>query len=91
MKNPYKVLDLPLNATPSQIVKAQASALRTRKYSMKEITEAQTILRKPSSRLAADFTFPILDQEPMSEMVSKIRSKGTDLSKINVNKYNSLK
>ncbi len=91
MKNPYKVLGLPLDATPSQIVRAQAQALRTRKYSMKEITEAQTILRKPSSRLAADFTFPVLDQGSLAPLSSRVKSKETDLSKINVNKYNSLK
>lgn len=57
---------------------------------MKEITEAQTILRKPAQRLAADFTFPILDEEKVIPLASTIKSKDMDLESIDLNKYNSL-
>ena len=48
MKNPYKVLGLKQDASNSDIVKSQIKALKSKKYTMKEITEAQATLRKPS-------------------------------------------
>lgn len=90
MKNPYKVLNLSQNANNSEIVRAMAPALRARKYSQREITEAQTTLRKPASRLAADFTFPILDRGKIQLLTTAIKSKPVDLDSIDENKYNSL-
>lgn len=91
MKNPYNILDLPLDATPLQIVRAQIPALRKRKYSNKEITEAQAILRKPASRLAADFTFPILGSLSVPLLISQAKVNHIDITSIDINKYNSLK
>ena len=91
MKNPYKILNLAQDATNSEIARAQIPALRARKYSMKEITEAQTMLRKPATRLAADFTFPVFDTEKMEPISTKIKSKPIDFDSIDPNKYNSLK
>ena len=90
MKNPYKILGLKQDATNSEIVKSQITALKSRKYSMKEITEAQTTLRKPAQRLAADFTFPILDEDKIIPLASSIKSKEMNLESIDLNKYNSL-
>jgi len=58
---------------------------------MKEITEAQATLRKPAQRLAADFTFPILDEEEILPLSSSVKSKDVSLDTIDQNKYNSLK
>lgn len=91
MKNPYKILGLKQNASNSDIVKSQIKALKSKKYSMKEITEAQATLRKPAQRLAADFTFPILDDEMVVPLTSSIKSRDIDLASLDVNKYNSLK
>lgn len=91
MKNPYKILNLSQDASNSEIVRAQIPALKSRKYSMKEITEAQASLRKPATRLAADFTFPLLDTAPMGQVQSSIKSQEIDFSKIDINKYDSLK
>ena len=90
MNNPYKILGLPQDANASQIVRAQISALKIRKYNMTEITEAQAILRKPSTRLAADFTFPILDEIKAKPIISKIHSVPMNLDKIDPNKFDSL-
>ncbi len=90
MKNPYKILGLDQDASASDIVKSQIKALKSKKHTMKEITEAQTILRKPAQRLAADFTFPILDEEKVIPLASTIKSKDMDLESIDLNKYNSL-
>ena len=90
MKNPYKILGLDQDASASDIVKSQIKALKSKKHTMKEITEAQTILRKPAQRLAADFTFPILDEEKIIPLASTIKSKDMDLESIDLNKYNSL-
>ena len=91
MKNPYKVLGLRQDATNSEIAKSQIKALRTKKYSPKEITEAQATLRKPAQRLAADFTFPLFDEEKTTLLSSSIKSKDLDLDALDLNKYNSLK
>lgn len=91
MKNPYKVLGLQQNATNSEIAKSQIKALRTKKYSMKEITESQAALRKPAQRLAADFTFPFFDEEETTFLSSSIKSRDFDLDALDLNKYNSLK
>lgn len=91
MKNPYIILGLDQDADESQIARSQIVAMRTRKYTMNEITAAQASLRKPATRLAADFTFPAIDKQPMPFLESSIKSKEVDFSIINVNKYDSLK
>ena len=90
MKNPYKILGLNQDASNSDIVKSQIKALKSKKYTMKEITEAQATLRKPAQRLAADFTFPILDEDNMLPLESSIKSKDIDFETLDLNKYNSL-
>lgn len=91
MNNPYTILGLPQNADEKQIARSQISALRARKFSMNEITAAQAALRKPATRLAADFTFPVVEKESLPILESSIKSKDVDFSSINVNKYDSLK
>lgn len=91
MKNPYKVLGLTQDANAAQIAKAQIPALRARKYSPKEITEAQGTLRKPSSRLAADFTFPVLDKGIINPLSTNIKSEDFNFISLDVDKYDSLK
>ena len=90
MKNPYKILGLSQDATQAEIARSQVKALRAKEYSMKEITEAQATLRKPVSRLAADFTFPIFEIEDIQLITSPIQAEEIDWSKIDNNKYNSL-
>ena len=91
MKNPYKVLGLNQDATIAEIARSQITALRARKYNNKEISEAQSTLRKPASRLAADFTFPIIDRGEIKPLSSSIMSEEVDLNSINPDKYDSLK
>lgn len=91
MKNPYKVLGLSQDANATEIAKAQIPALKARKHTPKEITEAQATLRKPASRLAADFTFPILDRGTIAPLTTSIKSEEVDFGTLNVDKYNSLK
>ncbi len=90
MKNTYKILNLKKDTTNTEIVRAMAPTLRARKYTQREITEAQTMLRKPATRLAADFTFPILDRGKITPMTSSIKSKKISLDAIDENKYDSL-
>ena len=59
MKNPYTILGVSQDATNQDIIRAVAMAMRKREYSTREIAEARTILSKPATRLAADFTLPI--------------------------------
>lgn len=91
MNNPYTILGLPQDADEKQIARSQLAALKARKFSMNEITAAQAALRKPATRLAADFTFPIIDKEELPILESTIKSQEVDFSSININKYDSLK
>lgn len=91
MKNPYKVLNLKQDAANSEIARAMAPAIRLRKFTQREITEAQTILRKPATRLAADFTFPIIDRTHIKPLTSAIKSREMNLDLLNENKFDSLK
>ena len=90
MKNPYTVLGLNQNATNSEIVKSQIRALRSKKYTMKEITEAQAALRKPAQRLAADFTFPAFGSIELKPLVSGIKASGASIDALDPSKYDSL-
>jgi len=90
MKNPYEILGIKQDATTTEIVRSQMAALRLRKYTQKEIAEAQATLRKPAQRLAADFTFPIFPNENIEPLVSSIKSKDIKWSSIDENKYDSL-
>ena len=91
MKNPYKTLNLKQDATNTDIVRAMAPALRMHKYTQREITEAQTILRKPTTRLAADFTFPVFEKGTIETLKTKTKNKELNLEAIDENKYDSLK
>lgn len=91
MKNPYTILELPQNANNAQILKAMPLAMRKRLYLNTEIAQASSVLRKPSTRLAADFTFPVFDPfDDMEPLQAKINPEIIDIKSIDENKYNSL-
>ena len=91
MKNPYAILDVPQDANNTQILKAMQIAMRKRQYSNGDIAQARSQLSKPTSRLAADFTFPIFEPynglEPMKAIINP---DIIDINTINDNAYNSL-
>lgn len=91
MKNPYTILGIPQDADDKQIVRSQFDAMRKHVYSQQEVAAAQAALRKPASRLAADFTFPIVELSELPILSSSIKSEEIDLSIINNDKYDSLK
>ncbi len=91
MKNPYLVLEINQDATNQEIIRAQAMAMRSKRYTPREIAEARAILAKPASRLAADFTFPVFtSKKNFDEIQASVKSKGIDINSINPDKYNSL-
>lgn len=91
MKNPYTILGVSQDATNQEIIRAVAVAMRNRIYSTREIAEARAILSKPSSRLAADFTFPVFPKrENIAPVEPTLKSTGLTLDKLDPNKYDSL-
>ena len=90
MKNPYKILGLSQNASQAEIARSQVPALRARIFTPKEITEAQTALRKPATRLAADFTFPVFEADEVSLITLNNHIEDIDWEKFDENKFNSL-
>lgn len=91
MKTAYEVLGLSQDASLAEIARSQITALKSRKYAMRDITEAQGKLRKPSSRLAEDFCFPVLGKGEIKPLTSATKSIEINIDTINVDKYDSLK
>ncbi|MBD5311582.1 MAG: hypothetical protein HDS13_05435 [Bacteroides sp.] len=91
MNNPYSILGVSQDATNQEIIRAVATAMKSRNYSTREIAEARAILSKPSSRLAADFTFPIFHKRKNITMIEPvIRATGITVNNLNPDKYDSL-
>ena len=89
MANPYEVLEVDQNAPMQAIVPAMTKAMQRRKYTMQEITAARAQLSTPAKRLEADFTFPIIDAEPVSTLqVPDI--KDMDINSLDPDKDNTL-
>lgn len=91
MNNPYSILGVPQDATNQEIIRAVALTMRNRKFSTREIAEARAILSKPSSRLAADFTFPIFPKRKnISPIEPSLRATDKSVENLNIDKYDSL-
>jgi hypothetical protein len=91
MKNPYAILEVPQDVNNTQILKAMTIAMRKRQYSNAEIAQARSQLSKPTSRLAADFTFPIFAPfDGLETLKAKISPEIIDVNTINADSYNSL-
>lgn len=91
MKKPYTVLDISQDATNQEIILSVAKAMKNRVYSTREIAEARTILSKPASRLAADFTFPIFPKRCKINLIEpSLKATGISVDSLNPDKYDSL-
>lgn len=91
MKNPYEILDVNQDATAHEITKAVIDAMRQKKHSSSEVAKARAVLSRPSSRLAADITFPVFPAtEEFEEIKANIKSKGLKLDEVDPDKYDSL-
>lgn len=91
MKNPYTILNVPQDATNPQILRAMTMAMKERKYPNTEIAQARAQLSKPTTRLAADFTFPIFEPfDNMKPLQAAIQFDVIDINSIDSEKYNSL-
>lgn len=91
MNNPYSILGVSQDATSGEIIRAVAVAMRKREFSTREIAEARATLSKPSSRLAADFTFPIFPKRKNISLIEPVlRATGITVNNLNPDKYNSL-
>lgn len=91
MKNPYQVLGIAQDATNNEIIRAQATAMRSRKYSAREIAEARVTLSKPATRLAADVTFPIFpDLWEIKPLKATTTPSTLNVEQLNADKYDSL-
>jgi hypothetical protein len=75
--NPYRVLDIDVNATPQDIVRAAGQALRRRQSSAREVAVAQKILLDPVSRKVHEFVH-FIDLGPVLAGVKVKRPKRRD-------------
>lgn len=91
MKNPYEILELPQDANNAQIIKAMPMAMRKKQYSQTDIAHASAQLRKPTTRLAADFTFPIFESyDGLKPLSTAVVLENIDINTIDTEVYNSL-
>jgi hypothetical protein len=79
--NPYKVLGIDHRATKREILQATARALRERKYSGREIAQAQKELMDPVGKAVHDFIHYI-DVKPLLERVVMVRPEPTTTSEL---------
>ncbi len=92
MKNPYVILGIGQDATKLEIKKATLLSMKERKYSIKEIQTAASMLSHPSKRLAADFLFPGKLKSKRPKKISiKNESEPLNLKDISVDSLCSLK
>jgi hypothetical protein len=91
MNNPYKVLNIPQDATKEEIIKGKILAMKEKRFSLQEIQMAEKQLLTPARRLVADFMFPskIKAKRPRL-IVINVEPENFDLSKIDTDKFNSL-
>ena len=92
MKNAYEILQVPQDANKIDIVKGQILAMKSGKYSSRDIAIAQKQLTTPSQRLAVDFTLPVYEKITTAAIVNtKIKIQVIDINKISPNQFDSLK
>ncbi len=75
--NPFKVLAIGSNASKKEIIQASARAMREKKYSGRELAQAQKMLLDPVSRAAQEFLH-CLDIAPLKDRLSIKRPEGLD-------------
>lgn len=91
MKNPYEILEVPQDANNAQILRAMTMAMRKRQYSNTDIAQARAQLSKPTTRLAADFTFPIFESyDGLKPLSTAVVLENIDINTIDTEVYNSL-
>lgn len=92
MKNPYIILGVPQDANNAQILRAMPLAMRKKEYSNTDIAQARAQLSKPTTRLAADFTFPIFQPfDDLNPLKASLQPEIIDINSIDSETYNSLK
>ena len=91
MKNPYEILEVPQDANNAQMLRAMTMAMRKRQYSNTDIAQARAQLSKPTTRLAADFTFPIFESyDGLKPLSTAVVLENIDINTIDTEVYNSL-
>ena len=92
MKNPYKIFNVSINVNKHEIKRAELNAMREKKHSLQEISNARNQLMTPSKRLCADFMFPSKIKAKRPKLISiETTPKNVDLSMVNINSFDFLK
>ena len=92
MNNPYEVLNVSQDAKRPEIMKAQMTAMREKKYSLQEIQIAVRQLFDPAKRLAADFMYPAKIKAKRIQKISiDITVTSMDIKDIDENAFDILK
>jgi hypothetical protein len=91
MKNPYIILNVPQDANNAQILKAMTLAMRKKEYPNTDIAQARAQLSKPTTRLAADFTFPIFEPfDDLKQLQAALQPEIIDINSIDPELHKSL-
>lgn len=75
--NPFKILNIAAGASKKEIIQAVARAMREKKYSGRELAQAQKMLLEPASRVAQEFLHCI-DIGPLKDQFVVKKPDGLD-------------
>ena len=91
MKNPCIILNVPQDANNAQILKAMTLAMRKKEYPNTDIAQSRAQLSKPTTRLAADFTFPIFEPfDDLKQLQAALQPEIIDINSIDPELHKSL-
>ncbi len=79
--NPYKILNIDHHATKREILEADALAMRQRKFSSREVAEAQKELLDPISKAVHDF-LNFINVRPLQETLDLTRPEEPAVSQL---------
>jgi len=75
--NPFKILNISAGTSKKEIIQAVALAMREKKYSGRELAQAQKMLLEPASRITQEFLHCI-DIGPLRDRCIVKRPDGLD-------------
>lgn len=75
--NPFKILNIGAGASKKEIIQAVALAMREKKYSGRELAQAQKMLLEPASRITQEFLHCV-DISPLRDRFIVKKPDGLD-------------
>ena len=89
--NPFKVLNINRHALNKEIIQAAAKGMREKKYSAKEIAQAQKMLIDPVSRACQEFLYFVDLTQPKERLGKQVIESSQSLEGLEISDSSQLK